>query len=203
MTIVAVLCAMFAPILRKTDPQKLALFGIVMAAQVMLTLGIVVFQVRRRQQMLRTSGKKIGNCFFGRQRTNKRWPLIRAIATMMMMVVTQVILAACIVFSTDLPYFLLCINALQVAPSLARNITSYMWRIYPGAIEVFETGLAISIGSTGICEWERMSIRQSQIFDDQLAVVVDNSTFMIAADKRIRDYVMDRVSLDFPRTDGI
>jgi hypothetical protein len=181
LTLVALLCAMAAPIIRGLGTEYRIAFLAFGFFQVLITIGLSTWLIRLRAKLLRRSGQRLGIGFCGQIRW-KHWPVSKSVLLMVGLAVIQLGVAVLIIKSQsmldststrhrswiEIAPGLLSAN-LQMSFFLAVALTRNLWRVYPNSIEFFAEG--VSPNCFTLIKWEQAEIQPSQFFEDRVVVM--------------------------------
>jgi len=202
-TLVALLSAMVAPLLRGLESDYRNLLLRIVGFQLLLAAGTIVYYAKQRKKLLDKSGSRIGSAFCGQFRW-RYWPIVRTVSSIVFAASFQLLFAAAMAITIldsgqifgpismmidRLPVsyrvlhylhylsFLDFFFYLQYSFSVGYAFSLYRWRAYPNTLEFFEHGI-VKKGLSFI-PWKRIEVRPSTFFDDKIAIVVRASPLAI------------------------
>lgn len=164
MTFSAILIAMFAPYVRAIDPAKRAglIWPFILQIVILLVAGGYAF--RRRQGLVEEGGKRFGVVYCGSSR-GKQWPALRTCLLLLLLGVFQMALVVAAVFAGNA---FLSIQTIQISLVFCNIVVRFIWRAYPGTIELFENGI---ITGDQLIAWKEVDVRPSQFHNDRVTMV--------------------------------
>ncbi len=202
-TLVALVSAMVAPLLRGLESDYRNLLLRIVGFQLLLAAGTIVYYARKRKRLLDKAGTRIGSAFCGQFRW-RYWPLVRTVATILFVASIQLLFATVMAISIldsgqifgpismmidGLPVshrvlhylhylsFLDFLFYFQYSFSVGYVFSLYRWRVYPSTLEFFEHGIVRK--GLYLTPWKCIEIRPSAFFDDKIAIVVRSSPLAI------------------------
>ncbi|PHR95700.1 MAG: hypothetical protein COA78_29760 [Blastopirellula sp.] len=169
-TLAGLLSAMAAPYLRELPAEKHGILLLEIFLQVTMLGVSLAYAVHSRKKVLVQSGKKVGYAFCGQIRW-QHWPVIKSCLFMSLIALLQLAFAMFIVLapSNTIHFSNLLIYHIQIGGFVGFAYARYLWRVYPSSIEFFENGIAL--GGTRFIPWANVTLRNSQFFEDRIAVV--------------------------------
>ncbi|MCA9172037.1 MAG: hypothetical protein KDB23_30430 [Planctomycetales bacterium] len=199
MTLVAICAAMLTPFLRVTSLSLSTLFT-VLGVQAVIIMPSVIWATFRRQRIQETAGRRLGVVFTGNIPW-RHWPVFKSMAMMVGVAVMQIGMAILITEQTqrvNYPPIGFFIFELQICIAVGLTICRFMWRIYPGTLEVFQAGIVRA--GVELIPWERVAARESKFFDDRVTLVIraiddeDNTvggmTLLVQVDAALRQQLL-------------
>jgi len=216
MTLVALVSAMAAPLLRGLESDYRNRLFLVLGLQLLFTTGMVSYYAGKRKKLLDKAGLKIGSAFCGQSRW-QHWPVVMAFLIVLFRCISLLLFAAVIalLLARNLPgpvtsvldrlpvshrilhylHYFSFLDYLFYALfpwSVGYTLSLYRWRAYPNSIEFFEHGI-VKKGLSFI-PWQHIEVRPSSFFPDKIAIVLRASKWAIA-DQASPDFLDSKDSI--------
>ncbi|MEQ1826602.1 MAG: hypothetical protein ABL921_11685 [Pirellula sp.] len=201
--IAAILCALFVPWVAATKIEHVNRFRLVLMFDVAILVFAIVLLVRKRQLALSHTKQRMGMGFSGTIRW-RAWPMICAWLFLLgvTMFTAVLSLATAWLLSRDLPnrsWFVYLQPMLTRIPTFGFAgfwIARFVWRAYPNAIEVFDTG--IIVGAIQFVPFEKLQVKPSSLFSDRVTIVIDHlDTRVLQLESGLRDWLLANHSKQF------
>ncbi|RCS41191.1 hypothetical protein DTL42_21715 [Bremerella cremea] len=192
MTIVAIVCALMAPLFRMMVAENRLPVFIIFLVQAMVTAGAIFYASSRRQKMLVDAGKRIGLGYNGRL-PGKFWPQVVNFGAMAFLAVMQFGLTLFLAMDS-FPWFLMA-QQIQLGIYSGMMLSQFRWGRTPGTTEFFEQGVVL--GGFHLVPWSYVVLRPSKMAEDRLVMVmksqsnsIGGTTSTIQVSDSLRDYLL-------------
>jgi hypothetical protein len=220
MTVVALVAAVAAPVLRSFESEFRNLLFVIAAMQLAIIVTTIVYYAKKRKALCDRSGIRLGVGLSGHA-SWRYWPVVKSVLTGLIVVAGQVAVAFKVAhdlaqhgfvngpFSTLLDRLPLSYQTMeifhnvfwlidllyfvQLAWFVGYVFSRTRWRVYSNTIEFFQNG--ISRKGTDLTSWERIEFRPSTFFSDRIVLVVQASdTIVVQVSSSLRDRILSVVS---------
>lgn len=192
MTLLALVVAPLAPLLRSMGTEQLVRALSMMGLQGTATLAAVYWQALRRKKMVSGAGRRVGVGFVTNVKW-KYWPQVKCGLFFLCLIFLQILIS--IPFSNVkgnlLPVvFSVLIYSGQLGIATAWTVSSWLWKVYPGGVEFYEHGVVRR--GTLLVPWDTVELRHSKIYPGRVVAVLPlpiQDTVVIQVDKRIKEFL--------------
>jgi len=174
-TLAALLSAMAAPHVREMSSENRVWLLVVAGLQFLVTTVSFALAMFQRKQLQMNSGRKMGIAPCGVIRW-RHWPMVKSILLMLLFATVQ--LLAALMFAQESnrgsSMFNFMLMQMQLCSFAGYAFARFLWRSYPGTIEVFDNGIAV--GGVMFYPWANVDVRTSHLVADRLVVVLRDSS---------------------------
>lgn len=194
-TLVAVICAILAPLWQMMTPGNRIIVVAMFVMQGVVVGSFYFIFTSQRSRYLRVAGRRIGVGYNG-QIPGKRWPMMVPLAVMCFFGMLQLAIAiwGAISFSETISWTYVLQQAQTgvfggfFLAQLSRGGTF-------ASTEFFENG--VMVAGNGFTPWERIQLRPSQLSEDRLVMITragkthfGSTTATIFVDQPLREYLL-------------
>lgn len=192
MTIVAIVCAVLAPLFRMMVAENRLPVLIIFLVQAMVMAGTIFHASSRRQRMLLGAGKRIGLGYNGKL-PGKFLPQAISLGMMVVFSVMQFVVTLFLTMD-DFPWYLM-LQQIQLGIYGGTMLSQFRWGRTPGTTEFFEQGVVPA--SFHLVPWSNVVLRPSQMAEDRLVMVMKaqpnsimGTTSTVQVDEKLRAYLL-------------